>query len=149
MELYASKTRRATNTQAIRALVRTIRRGGIRCGILFQTGNNKVFRIRNTLLPSSKPTRSDGYKLFIGITLEIARSKGWSSFSSSYSNVTHDPFSYSMRSRFPLASYPKCHLSTTVRANAREPFDRTQRKENDDRLSFLPHRFNIHELSCE
>ncbi|MFR0707274.1 MAG: hypothetical protein ACLSIH_09560, partial [Eggerthella lenta] len=74
MELYASKTRRATNTQAIRALVRTIRRGGIRCGILFQTGNNKVFRIRNTLLPSSKPTRSDGYKLFIGITLEIARS---------------------------------------------------------------------------
>jgi hypothetical protein len=114
MELYASKTRRATNTQAIRALVRTIRRGGIRCGILFQTGNNKVFRIRNTLLPSSKPTRSDGYKLFIGITLEIARSKGWSSFSSSYSNVTHDPFSYSMRSRFPLASYPKEMLPQNV-----------------------------------
>ena len=51
--------------------------------------------------------------------------------------------------RITIGLVAKCHLSTTVRANAREPFDRPQRKENDDRLSFLPHRFNIHELSCE
>ena len=51
--------------------------------------------------------------------------------------------------RITIVLVARCHLSTTVRANAREPFDGTRRKENDDRLSFLLHRFNIHELSCE